>query len=655
MWKASGKPGKNNMEQGLSPGRDSLEQILVAVSLIQQLQKRALSLDSGSDDIAHFAGLANAQEAIQTGTLAPELALFRIADLAIELVPAQGAGVWLFAGDSLVYRAGAGTASNDERLRNAVLSRLVNVENPPSDEDEPSALGSLLVAPIYQGPRIAGALAVFSENANCFSPSDLTRLRLLTGLLAHAVDKDANARLRHQVSLERAVVLNVIGAVVPSLAGLVESRQSRPGRVSRIASLENEVVGDPSLRGIESSGVSVEKTSAVVASGELEDPHPPFQADETLNSFEDSPELIQETLLALEAALVSNPNHIILPKTPERVSADQTAPDQLAPREQSDPVILKAGQASQIQDSRVDSAPRIALPTKPFDLATSEVVERWPSAPAPEAASAKDLSKSSALSVNQRSSWERCHRLAQRWFLAVAAVAHRFEYPGCKDTRDRYHRLAQDWFVGVVADVAHRLEYHGRKAKSWFDSAPLVAIGTRVGAATALLAVLLFLIPTVHVPKVQTTRETLAITTVHANQTREKNSVLDASHKRVTDSATASALRDLSRFEIPGLMRRARYGDDSAAFTLGMAYETGYGVPQDCAKAAHWVNEAANGGDAAAEYNLSLRYRDGDGLPPNAEESEKWLRRAAARKYPQAQTVLGNPTPNQTRASLSQP
>ena len=643
------------MEQGLSPGRDSLEQILVAVSLIQQLQKRALSLDSGSDDTEHFTGLANAQEAIQTGTLAPELALFRTADLALELVPAQGAGVWLFAGDSLVYRAGAGTASDDERLRNAVLSKLVNVDTTPSAGEKPSSLGSLLVAPIYQGPRIAGALAVFSENANCFSPSDLTRLRLLTGLLAHAVDKDANARLRHQVSLERAVVLNVIGAVVPSLAGLVESRQSRPAQVSRVASLQHEVVGDPSLLGIESSGVSVERMSAADASGELEYPQPAFQADETLNSFEDSPELIQETLLALEAALVSNPNHIVLPKTPDAVAAAQTGPDQVAPTEQSDTVILKAGQASQIQDSRVDSAPRIALPTKPSDLATSEVVERCPSAPAPEAASTKDLSKRSALSFNQPSSWERCHRLAQRWVLVVAAVAHRFEYPAYKDTRDRYHRLAEDWFVGVAADVAHRLDYHRHQAKLWFDSAPLVAIGTRVGAVAALLAVLLFLIPTVHVPKVQTTGEPLAMPTLHARQATVKDSILDATHRRVTDSATARALRDLSRFEIPGLMRRARYGDDSAAFMLGMAYETGYGVPQDCAKAAHWVSEAASEGDAAAAYNLSLRYRDGDGVPPNAEESEKWRQKAVAKRYLQAQTVPAAPTSARNVATLSQP
>jgi hypothetical protein len=557
----------------------------------------------------------------------------------------------------LVYRAGAGTASDDEGLRNAVRSKLVNVDRrslTPSNEEKPSAVCSLLVAPIYHGPRIAGALAVFSNNANCFSPSDLTKLRLLTGLLAQAVDKDANARLRHQVSLERAVVLNVIGAVVPSLAGLVESRQSRQGRVSSIASWEDEVVGDSSLRGIETSGVSVEKTSAADANGELEDPQPAFQADERLNSFDDSPELIQETLLALEAALVSNPNHVVLPKTP---APEQTALDQVSSTEESESASLKAmlSQVSPIQDRGIETSLTFAPRIESSNVGFVESGERQISSVEPDAASAKDLPKRVS-ARNQLSFWDPYLQLAQNWFVAVVAdVTHRLENREYKANWDRHYRSAKNGFGAVAANIIHRLEHYRRQAKLWFDSAPLVVIGTRVGAATALLAVLLFLVPTVHVPKVQTSREALAITTVRASQTKVESSALDTSHKRETDSAAASALRDLSRFEIPGLLRQARYGDDAAAFTIGMAYETGHGVPQDCAKAAHWVYEAASGGDAAAEYNLSLRYRDGDGVPPNAEESEKWLQRAAARKYPQAQAVLGKPTPNQTRASLSQP
>ena len=237
----------------------------------------------------------------------------------------------------------------------------------------------------------------------------------------------------------------------------------------------------------------------------------------------------------------------------------------------------------------------------------------------------------------------------------VANVTHRFEYRKYKANWDRYSRLTQNWCVTVCADVAHRFEYHRHQAKLWANSVPLVAIGTRVGAATALLAVLLFLIPTTHVPKDQTTGDTPATATGHATQTRANDSVPDGSHKRVTDSAAAAALRDLSRFEIPGLLRQARYGDDSAAFIMGMAYEIGHGVPQDCAKAAHWVYEAASGGDAAAEYNLSLRYRDGDGVPPNTDESEKWRQKAAAKRYLQAQTVPGAPSSTRNVATLSQP
>ena len=126
------------------------------------------------------------------------------------------------------------------------------------------------------------------------------------------------------------------------------------------------------------------------------------------------------------------------------------------------------------------------------------------------------------------------------------------------------------------------------------------------------------------------------------NQTRRSNATtpLETSHKRITDGATQSAVAQLSRYEIKGLRRRAKYGDDSAAFTLGMAYEVGHSVPQNCVEAAHWVATAAEAGDAAAQYNLGLRYRDGDGVPANRTESEKWLRRAAAHRNQQAKHAL---------------
>jgi hypothetical protein len=113
-----------------------------------------------------------------------------------------------------------------------------------------------------------------------------------------------------------------------------------------------------------------------------------------------------------------------------------------------------------------------------------------------------------------------------------------------------------------------------------------------------------------------------------------------ASHDQITDPATFSVVAQLSRFEISGLRRQAKYGDDSAAFTLGMAYEVGHYVRQNCAEAARWVAMAAEAGNPAAEYNLGLRYRDGDGVSADLHESEKWLRKAAAHRNRNAKLAL---------------
>jgi TPR repeat protein len=115
---------------------------------------------------------------------------------------------------------------------------------------------------------------------------------------------------------------------------------------------------------------------------------------------------------------------------------------------------------------------------------------------------------------------------------------------------------------------------------------------------------------------------------------------LAASHEQITDLATSSVVQQLSRYEINGLRRQAKYGDDAAAFTLGMAYELGRYLHQDCVEAARWVAMAAEADNAAAQYNLGLRYRDGDGVSADLHESEKWLRKAAAHRNPEAKLAL---------------
>jgi TPR repeat protein len=117
------------------------------------------------------------------------------------------------------------------------------------------------------------------------------------------------------------------------------------------------------------------------------------------------------------------------------------------------------------------------------------------------------------------------------------------------------------------------------------------------------------------------------------SDSQHKSDSSPTSHLEITDMSVAEALHDLTRYEVATLQRAAVYGDDNAAFELGMAYETGYYVHRNCTKAAYWVRIAAQEGSPEAEYNLGLRYRNGDGIAIDDSEAERWLKEAADHGY----------------------
>lgn len=122
-----------------------------------------------------------------------------------------------------------------------------------------------------------------------------------------------------------------------------------------------------------------------------------------------------------------------------------------------------------------------------------------------------------------------------------------------------------------------------------------------------------------------------------------------SSHRAITDPATEEIVLNLTRYEVATLRRQAASGDEEAAFQLGMAYETGYEMAQNCNKAAEWVTKAAEAGYPAAQYNLGLRYRDGDGVPADPTQAEKWLSKAASLKYRPARIALAAVRPQKAQ------
>ena len=59
----------------------------------------------------------------------------------------------------------------------------------------------------------------------------------------------------------------------------------------------------------------------------------------------------------------------------------------------------------------------------------------------------------------------------------------------------------------------------------------------------------------------------------------------------------------------------AEHGNADAQFNLGIIYNKGQGVPQNCAEALLWFRRAADQGVADAQYNLASMYYGGQGVP----------------------------------------
>lgn len=582
------------MSQRFTLDRPSFEQVLCATSLMQQLNRQVRNGHAfDHDDTQPLSDLVEAQLAIETDTMDLQAAMNRVVGLALTLGRATGAATWLFTGHEFVYRAGTGSGVTDERLQLEVLAKLASLcgpsdhslhdpresnhwSPPPDAIPYPGSVKSLLVVPIYHGRNIAGALAVFSAEFNAFAERDATKARLLSGLLTHALGKAAEAELKQKVSLERATMLQAIDQLIPALRKLAETEKTESPRSP------NRL---PSL---------LTEVETVQAPGAISQ-----EIGGGVRESSDSPSTIG-------------------------VETDRT---ELDPRD--NPMLREEKEETHDGDDH----------WSPSDYLPAELTRAVESTGAPAPANISTLRmgvRAGAARIQKNSPFE-------------AAI-------GLTESARRQLSKARFWLsttmkhtLGSLLGIAKfqlRISIPARvrlKLRVMFIAAVPAAV-------LLIMLVFLFLITAAGRRSYTASADSetsAAVKLVPASEPsqdlRQRSGPVPAyplSHLQVTDPATSSALRTLSRYEIVGLRRRAVYGDDSAALLLGMAYEIGHLVPQNCVKAGEWVAKSANEGNAAAQYNLGLRYRHGDGEPVNEEVGARWLRKAAAQKYSQAQLAL---------------
>ena len=577
------------MSERLSPDRRSFKQFLSA--LFQHIQKQGLRGSADDQiDAKCLPDLIQIRQEVKVGRFDLNAVINRLAKLTQRVVSASGVGVWLFTGDEVFLYAGAGTASNDERLRLEVISKLASACQLSQDSaarpanqtaigtgyeaSDPGDTNSLLVEPIHQGPNVAGALAALSDECNAFTERDGAHLRLLADLLGQALSKTAEAGLQESVTLEPAAMLQLIERIIPALQRMLDNDHAHHA-----------------THGFLQSGPGHELPSGGIPTKPFEDSHVTGQeADAT-----------------------------------QPMARARTADNQEPP--------APFGHLTSFSALEEINVPRIGM---------------W-------ATLKSKLAETSTLRPVLHHKWEgtadllsNCASRMLNWAtVGPPAVVAR-----------RGLRYAQDSFLHAIKVTYTRLQML-LKSRSSLRAARRAA---PVMAILVIIIAFLMLRTRFHSPA-QTTasgsrttaREKTIPLSPATSDAREAPlaefvgtpAPLEVSHLHVTDRATEDAVRTLSRYELAGLRRRAEYGDDSAAFQMGMAYEIGRGLAQSCATAAQWVARAAGEGNAAAQYNLGLRYRDGDGVPVNEDESVKWLRKAAGQQSSDAQVALGLLTAHQ--------
>ncbi len=650
-----------DMSPRLSTDRRSFKQFL-STQFQHVLMQGVRGSASDRIDPQSLMELNQIRQHVKSGNLDLNAAINRLVKLTQGLVGAGGAGVWLFARDEIFYRAGAGNASNDERLRLEVISKLaiacqLSKKSLPR-LGKPTATGtvydashgprcakSLLVEPIYQGHEVAGALAAFSDELNAFTERDAANMHLLADVLAQALSKATEAGLRQSVALEPTAMLQLIDRIIPALQRMLENDEA-PHSIHGFPQSEPEhnfPAAGMDTKPPQQSHESSEETRDTEAMGgtwkEHEQASPDLPGDSaTSPAFEDTNvpgigvragSMVETSTLwpvvrqKWESAVAFARNYASRARL---LSREEGAGHQvwrtLRYPCDSPPLLTKAAyrdlrwMKSSISSTVKSARSRLWAATK--YRPNLPAVHSKPSRPA--------LAKvATQLSL--------CH--AQYSCLhALKSANGRLQMFLQPRSSLRASRTA----APVVAILVIIITFLILKARLQ-NTAQTTASMSRTAAQENTIP-----LSADSIGDRETTRSNgfamAGTPEAHVAQQFGKSAPLQVSHMQVTDRATEDAIRALSRYELAGLRRRAVYGDDSAAFQMGMAYELGHGVRQSCTTAAQWVARAAGDGNAAAQYNLGVRYRDGDGVPVNENEAVKWLQKAAAQQSRNAQLAL---------------
>jgi hypothetical protein len=236
----------SSMSQKPVLDEESFTRLLAAAYVMQEHTDRMRANVPVSDFTEIVAQIVECQHVIQTGKLELEPALELVVSRLQKAVGAIGAAVTVREGDTLLYKAGSGTAAIivgtslpiDASLGARCIKEGKTVKvpfteaDPELDHNLVHRLGaqSLLISPVYHEGRVAAAIELFFSEARLLEESAVRACELMAGLAAEAMAQSAEEELKQELAAERASVLMALETLKPQLQRLVQE----PEQVSEV-------------------------------------------------------------------------------------------------------------------------------------------------------------------------------------------------------------------------------------------------------------------------------------------------------------------------------------------------------------------------------------------------------------------------------------
>lgn len=218
---------------------ESFTKLLAAAYLMQEHQDRTRARTPASDLSQIIPQVVETRRLIQKQKLDRDAALHLVAGRLLNICNASGTAIGLLDGDSVRYRAVAGSAGTLQtaalKLESSLAWHCFNTgENlrSPSAQSDPRldpilcrkvGAQSLIAVPIYFEGAIGGAIELYFASINAFQDGDIRACELMAGIVTEVLAQAAEQELKQEIATERATVLQALEKLKPQLQKLAEA------------------------------------------------------------------------------------------------------------------------------------------------------------------------------------------------------------------------------------------------------------------------------------------------------------------------------------------------------------------------------------------------------------------------------------------------